>query len=155
MAPICVSQINRICISAPVYFLRKEFWFVMPYFLSLLMTILQAQSGLRSGNFTCPVRVLQVSDIGLVLFFEDWFIKNVRLSDKSDEFQQHWNVKHLLFIYIHDYLGISKEFLSSKSLYICESFNTVNHLLFAAFKFRNSFTRYRFAAICIRERPYL
>ena len=66
-----VSLIKRICISAPVYILRKEFWFVLPYFLSLLSTILQAQSGLRSWNFTCPVRILQVSDIGLVLSFED------------------------------------------------------------------------------------
>ena len=68
-----VSLIKRICISAPVYILRKEFWFVLPYFLSLLSTILQAQSGLRSWNFTCPVRILQVSDIGLVLSFEDWY----------------------------------------------------------------------------------
>ena len=46
----------------------------MPYFLSLLLTILQAQSGLQSWNFTCPVRILQVSDIGLVLSFEDcWY----------------------------------------------------------------------------------
>ena len=29
-----VSLIKRICISAPVYFFRKEFWFVLPYFLS-------------------------------------------------------------------------------------------------------------------------
>ena len=42
------------------------------YLLSLLSTILQAQLGLRSWNFTCPVRILQVSDIGLVLSFEDW-----------------------------------------------------------------------------------
>ena len=67
-----VSLIKRICISAPVYFLRREFWFVLPYILSLLSTILQAQSGLRSRNFTCPVRILQVSDIGLVLSFEYW-----------------------------------------------------------------------------------
>ena len=66
-----MSLIKKICISAPVYFLRKEFWFVFPYFLSLLLTILQAQSGLQSWNFTCPVRILQVSDIGLVLSFED------------------------------------------------------------------------------------
>ena len=66
-----VSLIKRICISAPVYFSRKEFWFAFSYFLSLLSIILQAQSGLRSQNFTCPVRILQVSDIGLVLSFED------------------------------------------------------------------------------------
>ena len=59
-----VSLIKRICISAPVYFF-------LPYFLSLLSTILQAQSGLWSWNFTFPVRILQVSDIGLVLSFED------------------------------------------------------------------------------------
>ena len=41
------------------------------YFLSLLSSILQAQLGLWSWNFTCPVRILQVSDIGLVLSFED------------------------------------------------------------------------------------
>ena len=57
----------------------------MPYFLSLLSTILQAQSGLQSWNFTCPVRILQVSDIGLVLSFEDC-IDHLNL----------WNSLHIL-----------------------------------------------------------
>ena len=42
-----------------------------PIFLKFTFDNLQAQSGLRSWNFTCPVRILQVSDIGLVLSFED------------------------------------------------------------------------------------
>ena len=106
-----MSLIKRICISAPVYFLRKELWFVLRYVLSLLSTILQAQSGLQSRNFTCSVRILQVSDIGLVLSFEDWgpwvpyFITSMfhqnPLSSSGKEVDRQRTILKLLFYLRH------------------------------------------------------
>ena len=73
-----VSLIKRICIYLPLFtFKERNSGLFCPIFLSVLSTILQAQSGLRSWNFTCPVWILQVSDIGLVLSFEDCYMNNI------------------------------------------------------------------------------
>ena len=75
VAPICVSDKKDLHIC-PCLLLKKGILVCFAqYFLSSLSKILQAKSGLRSWNFTCPVRILQVSDIGLVLSFEDWLTK--------------------------------------------------------------------------------